>query len=325
MRWPEADVSNGLTRRTIALGGFAQVACALSAAGAQTPSPGAESLPQDIVVTPGLLGTVGTDPNASGRISAPVFVNGQGPFKFFVDTGANRSALSAGLAQRLGIVSDSQAEVHGVSGVRIAPIAKVHSLRSGAFEMRDRVLPILGDDLIEPADGLLGVDGFDGLRLEFDNRFQTMNVRRSSRGWTDIRPGYTLRAEFKFGQLVSTRGRIGDLSVPIVFDTGTDIGLANTALRAALTSPSRVAASAVSGTRLTNAARPVFVDDSVLVPKIQLDGCVLTNALAVVGDFHIFKLWGLIDQPAMIIGMSVLNKLRSFAIDYGRKELQFRP
>ena len=49
------------------------------------------------------------------------------------------------------------------------------------------------------------------------------------------------------------------------------------------------------------------------------------NALAIVGDFHIFKLWGLIDQPAMIIGMNVLSKLRSFAIDYGRKELQFRP
>lgn len=329
MRWPKADVSGGMTRRAIALGGFAQAACAMSSAVAQTldhtpPDDIPPMGPGDIVVTPGLLGSVGTDPNSAGRISAPVYINGMGPFNFFVDTGANRSALSMRLAQRLGIVADGEAQVHGVAGVSVAPLAKVRTLRSGAFELRDRVLPILGDNLIEPADGILGVDGFEGLRLEFDNRFRQMNVRHSSRGWTNIAPGYTLRAELKFGQLVSARGRIGDLEVPVVFDTGTDIGLANTALRAALMSTSRQSYE-ISGTRLTNAARPVFIDDTVLIPKLRLDNCVLSNAVAIVGDFHIFKLWGLIDQPALIVGMGVLSSLKSFAIDYGRKELQFRP
>jgi predicted aspartyl protease len=310
-----------MTRRSIALGGLAHAACATSFAGAQTLD-APLIMPQDLVVTPGLLGTVGTNTNADGRISAPVFVNGMGPFRFFVDTGANRSALSMRLAQRIGAVSGGEAEVHGVSGVRMAPMVRVNSIRSGAFEMRDRDLPILSDDLIEPADGILGVDGFNGLRLEFDNRFRTMNVRHSSRGWPT---GYTMRADLKFGQLVSARGRIGDLQLPIVFDTGTDIGLANNALREALTAPSRRAASALTGSRLTNAAQPIFVDNVVTIPKIALQDCVLNNAVAIVGDFHIFELWGLVEKPAMIIGMGVLNTLKSFAIDYGRKELQFRP
>src|SRR5262245_56308313 len=38
-----------------------------------------------------------------GRIVAPVMVNGQGPFKFMVDTGANHSLISTAIAERLGI------------------------------------------------------------------------------------------------------------------------------------------------------------------------------------------------------------------------------
>jgi hypothetical protein len=62
-----------------------------------------------------------------------------------------------------------------------------------------------------------------------------------------------------------------------------------------------------------------------MLPRISFQDCVLQNAAAAVGDFHIFKIWGLVDRPALIIGMGVLGALRSFAIDYGRKELQFRP
>lgn len=283
----------------------------------------ARAAQQDLLVTPGLLGAVGMHKDLNGRIVAPVFVNDQGPFKFFVDTGANRSALSATLAQKVGAVGEGQAVVHGVAGARVADMVRVRSLRSGAFALQDRVIPILGDDLIASADGMLGADGFDGLRLEFDNRFHTMNVRRSSTGWRDVGAGLTLRAEFKFGQLVSAHGRVGALSLPIVFDTGADLAMANTALRAALSAPARRPTKA--GSLLRNAAQPVFVDDTLLIPRIRFQDCVLNNAAAVVGDFHIFELWGLLDQPALIVGMGVLGTLKSFAIDYGRKELQFRP
>jgi predicted aspartyl protease len=37
------------------------------------------------------------------RMTVEVFINGQGPFNFVVDTGADRSALSTTLAARLGL------------------------------------------------------------------------------------------------------------------------------------------------------------------------------------------------------------------------------
>src|SRR5262249_19642673 len=38
-----------------------------------------------------------------GRIVAPVMLNGRGPFRFVVDTGANRSVITTQLAAALGL------------------------------------------------------------------------------------------------------------------------------------------------------------------------------------------------------------------------------
>jgi predicted aspartyl protease len=320
----ERSLAAALSRRAFAGAVFAHGVCTATGAYGQAlaptiPSP---SVPEVVVTPDSLLGTVGMTRDFNGRIIAPVFVNGKGPFKFFVDTGANRSALTAALAKKVGAVAVGQGEVHGVSGVKIAPMVTIASMRSGAFEMRQKTIPILGDDLITPADGMLGVDGFDGLRLEFENRYHTMTIRRSHR-W-ESREGFTLRADIRFGQLVSVHGHIGNVNVPIVLDTGAEVALANSALREQLTSP-RFRAASLNRARLANAAEPIFFDDFMVLPQVQMQGCEVRNAVAVVGDFHIFQMWDLVDKPALIVGMDVLGGLKSFAIDYGRREVQLRP
>ena len=42
------------------------------------------------------------------------------------------------------------------------------------------------------------------------------------------------------------------------------------------------------------------------------------DVTAYVGDFHIFQLWHLLDQPALLLGMDVLSQTRGVAIDYER-------
>jgi hypothetical protein len=43
----------------------------------------------------------------------------------------------------------------------------------------------------------------------------------------------------------------------------------------------------------------------------------------VVADFRIFDVWGLRQQPALLIGMNLLRQFSKVSIDYGRKELRF--
>ena len=55
------------------------------------------------------------------RMTAPVRINGQGPFPFVVDTGANRTVISAELAARLGLSKGPDQAVNDAAGWRSRP------------------------------------------------------------------------------------------------------------------------------------------------------------------------------------------------------------
>src|SRR5438552_8715186 len=51
-----------------------------------------------------------------GRIVIPVRINGQGPSRFVVDTGASSSTLSPGLVRSLGLSSETKILLNGITG-----------------------------------------------------------------------------------------------------------------------------------------------------------------------------------------------------------------
>ena len=46
---------------------------------------------------------------------------------------------------------------------------------------------------------------------------------------------------------------------------------------------------------------------------------------AVGGEFYVFRLWDLEQEPAVVIGMDMIGSLEAFLIDYQRGEIQVRP
>jgi hypothetical protein len=40
---------------------------------------------------------------------------------------------------------------------------------------------------------------------------------------------------------------------------------------------------------------------------------------------HVFDVWGLAGEPALLVGMDVLGVLEVIVIDYRRRELRFKP
>ena len=65
-----------------------------------------------------------------GRIWAPVMINGRGPFRLVLDTGATHSAVTALVAMALGVPTDKSPPVimRGVTGFATVPTIKVESL-----------------------------------------------------------------------------------------------------------------------------------------------------------------------------------------------------
>jgi hypothetical protein len=51
------------------------------------------------------------------RMTAPIRVNGQGPFPFVVDTGSNQTVIAAELAAQLGLPLGDPAPLNGVAVV----------------------------------------------------------------------------------------------------------------------------------------------------------------------------------------------------------------
>lgn len=249
-----------------------------------------------------------------GRVVALVTVNDQGPFRFIVDTGANRSALSHELAARLGLTPHGAENVHSVHGVSVAPLVNVDRLQYGEVSLNAAALPMLGGEVLAGEEGLLGVDGMSGRRLRLDFERNCIEIipsaqARRLRGWS------TIRGDMRFGHLIVVRGSIEGVRANLLIDTGSDTSLANNALRDALDARLRRRGREIVA---YTAGDNVVLRNAILVPRMTMGELDVRNVTAFVGDYHIFQIWGLLEEPTLLIGMDVLSQARGLAIDYGR-------
>src|SRR5271170_7326723 len=92
-----------------------------------------------------------------GRIWAPVMINGRGPFRLVLDTGASHSAITALVALALGIPTNQSPPVimRGVTGYATVPTIRVDTLSIGDLAVDQPLLPIVPDAL-GGAEGILG-------------------------------------------------------------------------------------------------------------------------------------------------------------------------
>ncbi len=258
-----------------------------------------------------------------GRVVAPITVNGQGPFRFIVDTGANRSVLSQDLADRLGLTPSGTGQVHSVHGVITAPLVDVVSLQYRGLALNAAQLPTLGGAVLAGEQGLLGVDGMRGrrLRLDFERNCIEIVPSRDARrlhGWTMI------RGELRFGHLVVVRGYVGGVRVNMFLDSGSDSSLANLALSEALNARLRRNRGRVESVISSTAGGSVVLDNAIRIRSMRMGDLEVVNVTAYVGDFHIFQLWGLASEPSLLLGMDVLSQARGLAIDYQRGTVYFQ-
>ena len=100
------------------------------------------------------------------RMTAPVRVNGRGPFPFVVDTGANQSVISAGLAAQLGLAQGPPELLNSTTGAQMAPTTKAELVIGDRVET-DVVLSILPEYGMGGV-GMLGVNRLEGQRLTLD-------------------------------------------------------------------------------------------------------------------------------------------------------------
>src|SRR6185369_13261208 len=97
-----------------------------------------------------------------GRVMAPVFVNGVGPFAFVVDTGASSSVISPRVVARLNLAADpSRAKLlRGITGSEVVSTVAVESITAGEIRLPKSELPVVEPRVFADADGIFGADAF---------------------------------------------------------------------------------------------------------------------------------------------------------------------
>jgi len=256
-----------------------------------------------------------------GRVTVPVMVNGKGPFRFIVDTGATHSTISPGLVQTLGLQPSEGASVvlNGITGSAQVTYVNVDRLQAGDMTLEATALPVVSADVMSGADGILGAAGFTTKSLLVD--FQHNRVAISSRVAAAVRLEATKVHALRMTHgLIVVETRVGGVRVQAVIDTGSERTLGNIALRDALRMPG-----------LRGALVFVFYDSATtekieageirIAPTIVLESLRVTDVAIVYGDFHIFKVWEMTDKPAMIIGMDVLGTVPVLGIDFETHDL----
>ncbi len=256
-----------------------------------------------------------------GRVMTQVMVNGKGPFRFVIDTGASRSTLAPHLAKSLGLTESVGRNVmlNGVTGAAEVTTVPVESIEIGALKFENQNLPVIFTSIMGNADGILGVAGFDDQRIDVDFKKDRVTVLASN----GKRPHYsmvTARATRNANGLMILDVRIGRrIKAKAVIDTGAERTLGNLALQVAMNKGHRILPPVAA---VVHGATPDIADGEVQeIKEARIGDMTLTNLDCIFADFHVFKLWGLDQEPALLIGMDMLGVLDRLVIDYRRNEV----
>ncbi|MEG3176436.1 retropepsin-like aspartic protease [Sphingomonas sp. RB3P16] len=260
------------------------------------------------------------------RMTVPVTIGPAGPYRFVVDTGAERTVISHELATTLGLAVGSRVRVTAMSGssnvgTYVVPEIIVGSPRAGARLTGSRIeAPALQAGNLGAA-GLVGIDTLQGHAVTIDFATRTMTVTPSVKRTRTERFGpddIVIRARNLFGQLVVTDADYRGRKIRVVIDTGAVISMGNLALLRLVRSD----AQQMQPISLLSVTGGVLQADFRLVDQIHVAAIGFKDLPVAFSDAPPFARLGLHDRPALLLGMDAMRLFGRVRIDFANRELR---
>ena len=252
-------------------------------------------------------------------MTVPVRLGGKGPFRFLVDTGANRTVISTTIAAALGFSSGPVTKLHSVSGTSMVQTANVPRFELSRDRVRSVEVALLEAAHME-ADGIVGVDSLRSEKVIFDFRKRLISIVPAKQKIRDDPGTIVVRGKLKQGHLIVATAKANRVPLMALLDTGSEITIGNAALRNSLEArgrlgpAQRVAMKSVTGQILIGEA---FHLKSVMIGDVELQDLVILFTSA-----PVFQQLGFKDTPALLLGMNALRAFDKVSIDFARKQLR---
>ena len=317
---------------------FLAMVLALSAAGGDVaasaqaprinkPKPAPPTLPSTVTQPPpayfdNTLSIGGDDVKArevETRMSVEVRVNGNGPYRFLVDSGADTSAVGLRIARDLQLPLGTPAILNGMTDRSIVDRVKVAELAFGPSRIKDLEIPALKEQDLG-GDGMIGIDALVRQRLMMDFEQHVVKVEDAS-----VRPRYipgeiVITARRQHGQLILTEVRAVGLSLDAVVDTGSEVTIGNIALRDKLLHRNHKF-TMVPMLGVTGKTMQIEMAE---IEELQLGPVTLHDVPIAFADVPPFKMFGLDQQPSLLLGTDILEAFRRVSLDFRARKVRFQ-
>ena len=253
------------------------------------------------------------------RMTVEVRVNGRGPYRFLVDSGADTSVVGLRIARDLQLPVGSPANLHGITASARVDRVLVDELSLGQSVIRNLELPALREQDLG-GDGMIGIDALveQRLMMDFEQRVIKAEDARTPVRWADGEIVVTARR--RRGQLILTEVRAAGLSLEAVIDTGSEITIGNLALRDKLLRK-RHKFETISVTGVTGVTVELQL---ARVDQLRLGSITLRDVPIAFADVPPFKVFGMNEQPALLLGTDLLETFRRVSLDFRARKVRFQ-
>ncbi len=254
------------------------------------------------------------------RLFVDVLVNGKGPYSFLVDSGADRSVIGAGLAERLALPVDADVLVRGMAGTSPATTVFIETLSIGSSKIDGIVAPALPERYLG-AQGIIGIDALADQRLLLDFDKRTVVIQDSRQPQAREEGEIIVTARRRKGQLILTQASVDGDRTYAVIDTGSELTIGNSAmLRRALRGRSKPPMQTISLISVTGAS---FSAEVTTLAELRVGGVILKNVTVAFTDAPPFELFGLEKQPALLLGTDLLKNFKRLSLDFRNRKVRF--
>ena len=254
------------------------------------------------------------------RMTVAVNVNGTGPYRFVVDSGADSSVLGQRIARQLALPAGRPAMLNSMTESRMIERAIVDELVVGPNRVTGLALPVLEERHLG-SEGILGLDALNEQRLVMDFDKRTIALDDASKQGQRFEGEIVVTAKLQRGQLILTQTRAQALRVDAVIDTGSEITIGNLALRDKLVKRRGTKLETVEITGVTGAKANL---QYATIPELKIGPVLLRNVPMAFSDVPPFGVFGLKDQPALLLGTDLMENFRKVSLDFRARKVRFQ-
>ena len=254
------------------------------------------------------------------RMVVPVTINGQGPFRFAVDSGADTSVIGQRRARALALPAGTPVTLHGTTASSVVDRVLVDELDLGQSTIRALELPVLQERHLG-ADGLIGIDALVEQRLMLDFEAQVIKIEDARRPAQMLDGDVVVTARLRRGQLILTQARANGRSIDAVIDTGSQITIGNSRLRDELIRRRVGVFTTVEATGVTGVTVPLQI---ARVRELRLGTVLLQDVPIAFADVPPFAVFGLDDRPALLLGTDLMATFRRVSLDFRARKVRFQ-